>query len=384
MVPKLRFKDENGQEFPEWRNKKIGRLTKVFDGTHATPKYVKKGIPFYSVESVTNNDFINTKFISEEVYIKENKRVKLERDDILMTRIGSVGIVKHIDWDVNASFYVSLALLKKSKEFYSPFLCFYIQSSFFQKELWKRMLHVAFPKKINLGDIGKCFVNLPCDAEQQKIASFLSSVDDKISRLEKKKTLLETYKRGIMQKIFTQELRFKDENGEEFAEWVEKRLGEISFITTGKSNRSSSGIADKYTFFDRSDDIRTSSIYLFDTEAIIMPGEGSEFSPKYFVGKFDLHQRAYAVMNFKDTSGKFLFYYVEQHKSYFLKYAVGSTVKSLRLPIFDNMLVRLPCKFEQQKIASFLSRIDKKIEITSTQIEKTREFKKGLLQQMFV
>jgi len=82
-------------------------------------------------------------------------------------------------------------------------------------------------------------------------------------------------------------------------EWEEKKLGEVAFITTGKSNREDSLKEDGiYTFFDRSEDIRTSNKYLFDTEAIIVGGEGQKFIPKYFVGKFDLHQRAYAIMNF--------------------------------------------------------------------------------------
>ena len=111
-----------------------------------------------------------------------------------------------------------------------------------------------------------------------------------------------------MQKIFSQELRFKDENGNEFPRWEVKKLGEIAKITTGSSNREDSNLDGEYTFFDRSQDIRSSNRYLFDAEAIIVPGEGQVFVPKYFKGKFDLHQRTYAIMDFKDIDGIFLFY----------------------------------------------------------------------------
>jgi type I restriction enzyme S subunit len=144
---KLRFKDDNGNEFPNWEIKKLKDVSKIYDGTHQTPNYVDNGIPFYSVEQVTANQFDNTKYISEEVYEKENKRVKLQRGDILMTRIGSVGVAKYINWDVNASFYVSLALIKKSNKVNNEYLSHFINSLFFQSELWKRTIHVAFPKK---------------------------------------------------------------------------------------------------------------------------------------------------------------------------------------------------------------------------------------------
>ena len=177
---KLRFKDENGKDYPEWEEKKLGEVAKYYDGTHQTPNYVEAGIPFYSVEHVTANQFLKSKFISEEVFEKENKRVKLEKGDILMTRIGDIGTSRLIDWDVKASFYVSLALIKQNSNYNSVFLNQYISSVNYQKELWANTIHVAFPKKINLGEIGKCKINLPTLPEQQKIAHFLSGIDGKI------------------------------------------------------------------------------------------------------------------------------------------------------------------------------------------------------------
>jgi len=169
-------------------------------------------------------------------------------------------------------------------------------------------------------------------------------------------------------------------------EWEGKLLGQVSKITTGSSNREDSTKENgKYTFFDRSEDIRTSNRYLFDGEAIIVAGEGQKFIPKYFIGKFDLHQRAYAIMNFDDkTIGKFLYYSVYINRDYFLRFAVGSTVKSLRLPIFENMPTLIPENpQEQQKIATCLSSLDELITAQAEKIKTLKEHKKGLMQGLF-
>lgn len=216
-TPRLRFPNF----YDKWESDYLKNVSKVYDGTHQTPKYVDEGVPFYSVETLTSNDFLKTKYISEEVYEKEIKRVKIESGDILMTRIGDIGTSKLVTWDKPCSLYVSLALIKKSKQHASGFLKFLFDSKFFQSQLWQKTLHVAYPKKINLGELNTCKVLTPSLSEQQKIADFLTAVDKRIELLENKKTLLETYKKGVMKKIFNQEIRFKDDNGNNFPDWEE-------------------------------------------------------------------------------------------------------------------------------------------------------------------
>ena len=226
-----------------------------------------------------------------------------------------------------------------------------------------------------------CFPSLP---EQTKIAAYFAAIDAKIDQLKTKKRLLEQYKKGVMQQIFAQQLRFKAVDGADFPEWAVKPLGEISKITTGSSNREDSNLDGEFTFFDRSQDIRSSNHFLFDAEAVIVPGEGQEFIPKYFIGKFDLHQRTYAIMDFKNHSGKFLYYSISYNSKHLNVQAVGTTVKSLRLPMFTNMPIALPCLAEQTKIANFLSAIDDKIHVCTRQLAQTTAYKKGILQQTFI
>ena len=191
----------------EWKEIRLGKVSTIYDGTHMTPEYVEKGVPFYSVEHLTSNNFQTGKFISPEVFERECKRVRIEQGDILMTRIGDIGTSKYIDWEIRASFYVSLALLKNIGKMCFEFLNHYIGSHAFQKELWRRTIHVAYPEKINLGEIGKLKILWPPLEEQRAIAGVLSSSDVEISTLECKLATLQEQKRFLLNNMVTGTIR---------------------------------------------------------------------------------------------------------------------------------------------------------------------------------
>jgi len=376
----LRFPEFEG----EWEHKTLIEVADVYDGTHQTPDYVDKGIRFVSVEDISNKD-VTPKYITEEAFNKYFK-IKPQVDDILMTRItaGIIGATLVIKTNEPLAYYVSLALIRKKERINSEYLSCYINSSYFKRELDKRIIHIAFPKKINLEDLRKCKISLAKLEEQAKIAMFLSLLDERIATQSK---IIEQYKsliKGMSEKLFSQKLRFKDDNGNDYPDWEIKKLGDISTITTGASNREDSILDGSFIFFDRSQDIRTSNRYLFDKEAIIIPGEGQEFTPKYYIGKFDLHQRTYAIFDFKESQGKYVYYYISYNNKYFLSQAVGSTVKSLRLPMFQSMPISLPCIEEQTLIADFLLSIEEKIETEKQFLEQIKNQKKYLLSQMFI
>jgi type I restriction enzyme S subunit len=405
-VPKLRFKEFEG----EWENKKLGEIASFSKG---------KGISKSDISEDGNLECIRY----GELYTKYNEIIKdiisktnLNKDTLVLSENNDVIIPASGETQIDiatASCVLrdgialggDLNIIKSNVN--GVFLSYYLNSK--KKIDIARLSQGISVVHLYSSQLKTLSLNLPEDKEQQKIATFLTAVDDKIQQLTQKKTLLEHYKKGVMQQIFSQQLRFKPDvskpadiaNDSEaisnskntenplkaqtsFPDWEEKKLGEVSYITTGSSNRVDSSLDGEFTFFDRSEDIRTSSIYLFDAEAIIVPGEGQKFTPKYFIGKFDLHQRSYAIMNFENTDGKFIFYHIGFHTNYLLSQAVGSTVKSLRLPMFKKMKINLPSFKEQQKIATYLSAIDTKIENVQTQIAKTQTFKKGLLQQLFV
>lgn len=194
----------------EWEVKQLNDLADIYDGTHQTPKYVNDGFPFYSVENVTKDNFSETKYISSEEHKMLTKFHKIEKGDILMTRIGSIGKCKYINWNVNASFYVSLALLKIKKAFSAEFIYQYSNSFSFKKEAEMNSLQLAAPKKINLGEISKIKVFIPCSKkEQSEIAKILFNLDAEIEALEQKREKFKQIKVGLMQQLLTGGIRLK-------------------------------------------------------------------------------------------------------------------------------------------------------------------------------
>lgn len=177
------------------------------------------------------------------------------------------------------------------------------------------------------------------------------------------------------------ELRFPEFENE--GEWEIKTLSGICDITNGKANAQDHVDNGRYPLFDRSEVIKASDEFIFDCEAVIIPGEGMRFIPKYYEGKFNLHQRAYALKDFS-CSGQFVYYSMLHRSTLLSQKAVQSTVLSLRLPILQDFPIEIPKKpEEQEKIASCLSSLDEVIEAHSQKLELLKEHKKGLLQNLF-
>ena len=181
-APKLRFKEFNDG----WQKKELREISQIYDGTHQTPNYIQNGVPFVSVEDISDIEKTK-KFISKNDFEKEFK-IKPQVNDILMTRItaGIIGATAIVKNNNPLGYYVSLALIRKNKEIDVNYLNQYINCFKFKKELNKRIIHVAFPKKINLGDIGKCKISITSINEQQKIGKMLNILDRKIELQSKK------------------------------------------------------------------------------------------------------------------------------------------------------------------------------------------------------
>ena len=181
----------------------------------------------------------------------------------------------------------------------------------------------------------------------------------------------------------TPNLRFKGFTDD----WEQRKLGEISKIKTGSSDLQDADATGKYPFFVRSENIERSNRFLFEGEAILIPGEGRLGEIYHYInGKFDYHQRVYKISNFSDydVQGLFVLYYLKKNfKRHALKYTVKATVDSLRLPTLLEFNIMVPNNEEQQEIGSFLKQIDDTITLHQRKLDQLKQLKAALLQQMF-
>ena len=229
---------------------------------------------------------------------------------------------------------------------------------------------------ISAKNFAECYIGIPSKEEQTKIAKLLRLIDERIATQSKLIEKLESLIKGISNRIFAS------------IQGIEYRMGDIVTITNGNSNVQDAVTQSKdglYPFFDRSEDIKYLPTFLFDKEAIIYPGEGTEFMPRYFKGKFALHQRCYAIFDFNEIiNARFLYFYLKTRNSYFVKNAVGSTVPSLRLDTFQKLKVIIPPKKTQHSVSSCLSSMEQKCNVEKKILYKLLNQRQYLLRQMFI
>ncbi|MDO4194579.1 MAG: restriction endonuclease subunit S [Prevotellaceae bacterium] len=221
-------------------------------------------------------------------------------------------------------------------------------------------------QRADLDFIKKIKITLPSLPFQRRIASILSSYDSIIECNSKRIRLLEQMAENLYKEWFVR-FRFPGHNNVKMKDglpegWKNERLGNVANISTGKCNREDAEEKGEYPLFDRSQEIKRSSVWLKDCEAIIIPGEGTSFIPRYYVGKFNLHQRCYCVNPKSKGIGKYLFYMLMLNRMYFLSVATGATVPSLRYNNFASMKFIMPddktCKNFDSIITTIFRQID--------------------------
>ena len=376
----------------DWEVKSLSELCyQIVDGTHYTPKYVANGIPFYSVENVTANDFENTRYISPEAHAILAKRCKPERGDILLTRIGSLGDTKLIEWDVEASIYVSLALLKVGDGVDAAYLYRYSNFRRFVIEVEKRSLLNATPKKINMGDIGNVEIPLPPTLEEQRaIAASLSDVDDLISALDRLIAKKRAVKTAAMQQLLTGKQRLPGFSGE----WEVKRLGDVAHINMGQSpssrNYNVRGIGLPLIQGNADIEDRKTIARVWTTQVTKSCDEGDVVvtvrAPVGYVGVASTHSclgRGVCSVKPTDIEQQYLFHALVNAESEWKMLEQGSTFTSANSDQISKFRVMRPkSSDEQTAIAAVLSDMDAEVAALEGRREKTRRIKQGMMQEL--
>lgn len=395
-VPSLRF-----SEFEDdWTGAKIGDVFTLISGQHLNPEdYTMtetNTTPYFTGPSDFTND---VKAITKWV-LKHGKEALC--GDVLFTVKGSGVGTLHLLGLPKVVIGRQLMSIRSNKA--SSLLLFHYLST--QKHYYKGLAYGNMIPGLSRSDILETKLHLPSLFEQQKIAAFLTAVDDKIQQLSKKKTLLEQYKKCVMQQIFSQEIRFKDENGRDYPSWRIIRLGDIVHRVTAKNTNGSTnvltisaqqGLINQLKYFNNSVAAKNLSGYI-----VLKKNDfayNKSYSNGYPMGAIKrLSQYEEGIVStlyicFR-AKADFDVSFAEQY------FAAGRQNKEIEkvaqegarnhgllnigINEFLSIAITLPSLPEQMKIADFLSAIDAKINHVDKQLELTKQYKRSLLQQMFV
>ena len=229
-------------------------------------------------------------------------------------------------------------------------------------------------------------VYLPEVAEQEKVASMLVTLDKRIAAQATLVEQLKKYKRGVTNAIFNKDLRFASKETT-YPKWEQKYIGEICKIQTGKSNTQDETVHGCFPFYVRSPIVRKSNRYLFDCEAVLTVGDGVGTGKVFHhvTGKFDLHQRVYAMTDFKLVSGKYFYYYFSNFfYDRVMRMTAKTSVDSVRYEMIDRMPILIPCKEEQCQIVRLLNLLEKEVRDAEVKLTLLEKLKSGFLQQLFI
>ena len=414
--PKLRFKEFDG----DWNSIAIGKFLKIKSGLgfKAEEYSTEQEIRLLQIENVGYGAVKwthNVKFVPTN-YLDVHKDLVLKEGDLVLALNRPVTndqlkIAKLTQEDSPSILYQRVGKLDFLKEDIDKEFIFQI----FKKDVKNYVLNSSIGSDqpfISTTDLYKHKLCIPLKEEQTKIASFLSAVDEKINQLTQKHELLSQYKQGMMQKLFSQQLRFKADDGSEFGEWEEVRLGNLvdltsgfafksdffsedgnklitpkNFTTTGKANFTDTNtkwtteISDK-KYICRPNDLLvlltdlTQSCELLGKPILLSQDDGNVL----------LNQRIVKIIPNRKLEKPFLLYLLltDDFHELIVSTASGTTVKHSSNKVLQSFHFYLPCLEEQTKIANFLSAIDQKIEVVAHQIEQAKQWKKGLLQNMFI
>lgn len=405
IEPKLRFKADDGSQFPDWEEKTLGDI-----GTAKMCKRVLKeqtsekgDVPFYKIGTFGGTP---DAFISRELYEELKAKYSFPRKgNILLSAAGTIG--RTVVYDGQDAFFQdsNIVWLDNDDSVLDGFLL-----QFYNKTSWDN-LEGGTIKRLYNGLFLSKVIHVPSLPEQQKIADFLSTIDTVIEKQKETVSAWEERKKGMMQKLFSQEVRFKADDGSDFPEWEEKKLSEITSIHAriGWQNL-------------RKDEFLTDGNYLLITGTDFCNGRVN-FSTCYYVDRERYEQdkniqvengtilvtkdgtlgKVALVENLNmpatlnagvfaikvihaDTISKFLYHWLAAPMllEYASKKSTGGTIKHLNQGILVDFPVGVPCLEEQQKIANCLSSLDEVIEKQKATLAAWKELKKGLLQQMFV
>lgn len=389
-VAKLRFKANDGSDYPDWEEKRLGDI-----GTVAMCKRVFKEqtsengeVPFFKIGTFGDKPdaYITYKLFNE----LKTKYPYPKKGTVLLSASGTVG--RQVIYNGEDAYYQdsNIVWLEHDDTIMDEFL-----KQFYSIVKWKGLEGSTIKRLYNKTILNTIFY-LPSIPEQQKIADFLSTIDRVIEKQQATVEAWEQRKKGVMQKLFSQEVRFKADDGSDFPDWEERKLGEIIKFLNGRAYKQDELLnAGKYKVL-RVGNLFTNDTYYYsnlelENDKYIEDGNliyawSATFGPRIYHGEKCIYHYHIWKLSFDDDKvlkiflNQYLLYDVEKIKSQ----RTGGTMVHITKKAMENRELLFPSLPEQQKIADCLSALDDVIKKQKEILEKWQELKKGLLQQMFV
>lgn len=396
-VPELRFPEFDG----EWEEGTIKSLVhgNLSDGDWINKEYLLPNGKYRIIQTgnISVGKYLNkeksSKFISQSSY-DELKANEVFPGDILISRLadpaGRSIIMPNINWKMVTS--VDVAIIRPNKKFESYFLISILNTD---KKLYdiSKLVSGTSHKRISRKNLEKVKIIYPKIQEQQKIGNFFSKLDRQIELEEQKLEKLKEQKKGYMQKIFSQELRFKDESGKDYPEWEIKKLGELYKIVMGQSPKSINYTDDNSypVLVQGNADIYNGNIFprIYTKEITKLVKKGDILlTVRAPVGEIGIAQfEACMGRGVCSIEGdKFIYYFLEMFgiQNKWQKLSQGSTFESISGNEVRNIEMPIPSPREREKVSDFFSELDHIINMHSQKIDNMKLRKQGLLQKMFV
>ena len=387
-IPKLRFPEFSG----EWEKSELGKFTQEI-----TRENSNSDAPIMMISAANGFILQSNKYSKEMTGQSLKKYIELHAGEFAYnhgaSKLKKYGACFCLDLDKARIPFVYHCF--KLTEGNTKFFSYLLNRTQLDSELARYISSSARMDgllNISYTDYMKINISVPTLAEQQKIADFLSNVDSIITTETKILKNLQKKKKALMQKLFTQQLRFKSDDGTDFPEWEEKKLGECVEILDSQrkpiESKERANRKGEYPYYGASGIIDYIDDYLFEGESILLGEDGANIinrnSRLAFIatGKYWVNNHAHIMKANADNLNYFICEYLESLD--YSKICAGSAQPKLTQDVIRNLTIKAPCKEEQQKIADCLSSMDSLIQTQQKVVTTWQQRKKALLQQMFI
>lgn len=397
-VPQLRFEGFDG----DWKIHQLKEYFDFIDGDRG-PNYPNEDdfnseghCVFLNAHNISENGLIFNRinWLSEEIHRKLRKGT-VERGDLILTSRGSK-LGKLALYDEKVPFEIMrinsamLLIRKKRSELDSNYSLYLFKESLLPKFINANKVGSAQPH-ITVKDIKRLNFSKPQDiSEQKKIAHFFGLLNQRIEKQQEVIEKLEQFKKGMMQKIFSQELRFKDEDGGEFPQWRRTTLKDEVDIFNNMRKPVTENIRQKgqYPYYGATGIIDYVQDYIFDGEYLLLAEDGANIvtrsAPVVYKTKDKFWVNNHAHIMKPKANNDFNFFYQVLENINYIPYNSGTAQPKLNVESIKKIPLKIPIHHEQKKIGMILLTLDSKIEKEKEKLMSLEEQKKGFMQGMFV